>query len=393
MPHTIGAFSRTVAALIFLSSLALFCIGTVAIKKDAVSLQEKRSLAPFPAFFPSMEKIPEWTKGFDSYIQDHFVFRDKLIAINALLRLRLFNVNKSSNWIVLPGKDGWLFYLGDWAIHNYLKKPSAEDEEAVRLWARVLSFRQSLLAKKGANYLVVIAPNKEDLHPEYFPERFVQRRGTTMLELFRRQMKGSQEHSHLLDLTEPLLQAKKTAQVYFKTDTHWNNRGAYVAYRAIMERIQLWHPEATALQEEQFAILKNSFGGDMVLIMGLSGIVAEPNEIWRAKQPCANPKNTLIKIEGLPEEKSLKKNGCQTGAPLRVLVIADSFAEGMRKFLNETFQQVVYSRETPFQFLYHFMDEYQPDLVLDLRVSRNLPKVMTPNQEEEAALRQTEKKQ
>lgn len=384
MPPKVKNFIQGAVAIFFTAALAVFCIGTVSTEKEDISLQEKRQLAKFPKFIPTIAKLPEWTKAADAYVQDHFLFRDKLIAGNAFLRLWLFNTNKSQNWIVLPGKDGWLFYLGDWAMHNYLRIPSAEDKETVRAWERTLVFRQQLMAGKGAEYLVAIAPNKEDLHPEYFPERFSNRRGTTMLELMRRHMNSSLAASYFLDLTEPLQQAKQAGQIYFKTDSHWNDRGAYAAYRAIMERIQHRHPAAAALPEERFLrrIEPNSFGGDLVLAMGLTGLLTETQETWETAQPCSSPKNIILTPAEQPEGRTLEKNGCPTGQPLRLLVISDSFIDGMRQFLNETFQQVVYSREMEFPLLRNFIDEYQPDIVLDLRVARNLPKVMSPGQDE-----------
>jgi hypothetical protein len=359
--------------------------GSILHKNDAVSLQEKRKLAQFPEFFSKLSEIPEWTKSVDAYFQDHFLFRERMIFLNSILHLSLFNINKSKNWIALPGKDNWFFYIGDWALHDYLRKPSVGDEERVRSWERTLIFRQQLLAQQKAEYLVAIAPNKEDIYPEYFPERFVRRRGTTMLELMEQRMKKSLVDSHFLNLTGPLRQAKDMGQIYYKTDSHWNDKGAYVAYRAIMERIQKWHPEAKALAEDQFTttVFEDSRGGDIVLAMGLNKFLTESDEKWQIKKRCADLKGKKFTPKGVPKGESLKKNGCPTGIPLRVLIICDSFGEGVMKFFDETFQSVVYSREVPLSLLRSFTHEDSPDIVIDLRVARNLSKVMSPGQGEE----------
>ncbi|MCI5149697.1 MAG: hypothetical protein D3916_09975 [Candidatus Electrothrix sp. MAN1_4] len=270
-------------------------------------------------------------------------------------------------------------------MHNYLRKPSIEDKDKVRSWERTLAFRQQLLAKKNADYFVVNAPNKEDVYPEYFPERFVHRRGTTMLELMEQKMSNRPVGSHFLDLTGPLRQAKNTGEIYYKTDSHWNDKGAYTAYRAIMERIQQWHPYAKALADDQFTsnFFKDSYGGDIVLAMGLNKFLTESNEKWQIKERCASLESEIFTPEGMPKEKSLEKSGCPTGIPLRVLIISDSFGEGIKKFFNETFQSVFYSREVPFPLLHSFVYKYQPDIIIDLRVARNLAKVMSPGQGEE----------
>ena len=151
-----------------------------------------------------------------------------------------------------------------------------------------------------------------------------------------------------------------------------------------MKSIQQRRPTAAVLPEERFLrrVEPNSFGGDLVLAMGLTGLLTETQETWETAQPCSSPKNIILTPAEQPKGRTLEKNGCPTGQPLRLLVISDSFIDGMRKFLDETFQQVVYSREMEFPLLRNFIDEYQPDIVLDLRVARNLPKVMSHGQDE-----------
>jgi len=38
----------------------------------------------------------------------------------------------------------------------------------------------------------------------------------------------------LIDVRRELIEAKKNQQVYYKTDTHWNQRGAFVGYSKII---------------------------------------------------------------------------------------------------------------------------------------------------------------
>lgn len=385
MVPAFGRFSRHLSAVCFLITLLVFMVGSVLHQGDTVSLQEKRKLAQFPTLFSTFSEFPQWKKSIDAYFQDHFLLREKMIFFNSILHLSLFHINKSKNWIVLPGKEHWLFYIDAWVLLNYLHRPSAKDEETLHSWERLLIFRQKLLAKQNADYLVVISPNKEDVYPEYFPERFVSRRGTTLPELMGRKMNNSPASTHFLDLTRPLQQAKKTGQIFFQTDSHWNDRGAYAAYQAIIDRIQQWHPRVNALAKDQFIpdTLENSFDGDLALAMGLNEFLTESDENWQVRKRCAAPENEIFTPKGLPEGKSLQKNGCRTGIPLRILIISDSFGHGMMKFFNETFQNVVYSREVPFPLLHSFLYEYHPDIVINLCVARNLVKVMFPGRNEE----------
>lgn len=375
-------FARTALSIIFLLVLALFFLGTIFSEKKAVSQQEKRPLARFPNFSRTATSLTDWPKSLTAYLKDHLFQREKLVFLNSLMRVKLFR--RSPHFVVLAGEEGWYFYMGDWALHDYLGKSGKTDADSTRARENLITLRQQMLQKLGANYLVAIAPNKESLYPEFLPGRFAGTAGTTMLEAMNTRMHDSPMTDHFLDLGETLRQAKTTGRIYFKTDSHWNPRGAYFAYRAIIERIREWYPEVVPLPEDRFDKRPRDIftGGDLVLVMGLSGGIFEEAEDWDVLHPCAKPENGTITSQTLPPGQSLTANGCPAGAALRVLVISDSFGEGLKEYLSETFQDVIYSHDLSLSELRSFITESRPDLVLELHVGRNLSKVMSPGQDE-----------
>ncbi len=149
--------------------------------------------------------------------------------------------------MAMAGEPGWYFYLGDWALHDFMRQPEINDAALVASWENLIAHRQAKLKKLGAEYLVAIAPNKESLYPEYLPERIRERAGTPILAVMAARMQGSPLSDHFINLQEPLSQAKSKELLYYQTDSHWNSRGAYVAYRAILTRMQLWYPQIVPL--------------------------------------------------------------------------------------------------------------------------------------------------
>ncbi|EKD35730.1 MAG: alginate O-acetyltransferase [uncultured bacterium] len=375
-------FARTALSIIFLLVLALFFLGTIFSEKKAISQQEKRPLARFPSFSGTATSLTAWPKSLTDYLKDHLFQREELVFLNSLMRVKLFR--RSPHFVVLAGEEGWYFYMGDWALHDYLGKSGKTDAESTGSWENLIALRQQMLQKLGANYLVAIAPNKECLYPEFLPARFNGKAGTTMLEAMNTRMHDSPMSDHFLDLGETLRQAKTTGHIYFKTDSHWNPRGAYFAYRAIIERIRQWYPEVVPLPEDRFDKRPgmSTTGSDLVLVMGLIGGISEEVEDWDVQRPCAEPEDRIITSKTLPAGQSLTANGCPAGAALRALVISDSFGEGLHDYFSETFQDVVYSRDMTLPDLQSFITEYRPDIVLDLRVGRYLPKVMSPGRDE-----------
>jgi len=68
------------------------------------------------------------------------------------------------------------------------------------------------------------------------------------------------KHSRVevLDLRAPLREASRREEVYFPLDTHWNDRGALEAYRAVCGRLKAWFPEIEPLGSGIFAFGKGS---------------------------------------------------------------------------------------------------------------------------------------
>jgi hypothetical protein len=375
-------FIQVALAFFFLMFLVIFSFGTILSPKKDISQQEKRQLAPFPQFSWTMSSLTTWPRSMDEYLKDHSFHREELVFLNALLRVKIFH--RSPTFLVLAGREDWYFFMADWALHDYLGLSGKTDAELTHSWEQLIGLRQQRMHTMGGNYLVAVAPNKECVYPEFLPDRFIGKAGTTMLDALKKRMHDSPMADHFLDLGDPLRQAKTTGLVYFKTDSHWNDRGAYFAYRAIIDRMRRWYPEIVPLAEDRFDKRpgENPSGGDLIGLMGLRGAIPEKEEGWFIQHPCAKPKDQSIISEMFPSGGSLQANGCPSGAALHMLVISDSFGPGLRYYLSETFQYVVYATELSFPDLQNYITQYRPDIVLDLRVGRYIPKVMSPGPDE-----------
>lgn len=384
MAMTCGkTFAQTAVIVNFLLVIALFFFGTIFSEKKEISQQEKRHLAELPKWSRTFTSLADWTKSLNSYLNDHFFRREDLVFWGALPRVKLFFRSPTS--FVLVGEEGWFFLTGEKALDDYLGRSDMTGVETMAGWERLLALRQQRLQELGAHYLVAVAPNKESVYSEFLPERIKNNRGTTMLEAFLARMRHSPMAHHFLDLSAPLLKAKETGRIYFMTDSHWNGRGAFFAYLAIIERIRHWYPEITPIPEDRFDKRpgENPSGGDLVRMMGLIGALPEKNEEgWVLRQPCAEPENRAVVSDMLTAGQPLEENGCPTGFPLRVLVISDSFGYELCDYFSETFQNVVYSFHPRFPELQGFIGKYRPHIVVDLRVGRYLPLLMTPGPDE-----------
>ncbi len=136
---------------------------------------------------------------------------------------------------VLVGRDGWLFLGDDYTpVLNNTQGITGVEVSAAAIAGSIqeLKDRQRWLTDKGIMALLVIAPNKKSIYSENLPA------GTAAPE-----PDGTDDFVtaarvaglNLLDLRARLLAAKTASEpTYYKTDRHWNNLGAYLAYRDTM---------------------------------------------------------------------------------------------------------------------------------------------------------------
>src|SRR5439155_8847555 len=70
------------------------------------------------------------------------------------------------------------------------------------------------------------------------------------------------------DLRDDLRRAKANERVYQRTGSHWNERGAFVAYQRVIEALRPWYPELSALPREAFEdAVEEGPGSDLARMM------------------------------------------------------------------------------------------------------------------------------
>ena len=100
---------------------------------------------------------------------DHAAFRNQFMTLNAAFNYRLFGTVQSSE--VLLGREEWLFYK------NVSDSRSLDDYQGLNPYspaqldqiAADLSALQQLLAQRGVQLVLLVAPNKEGVYSEYMP--------------------------------------------------------------------------------------------------------------------------------------------------------------------------------------------------------------------------------
>ena len=327
--------------VLFLVTLALPGLATLAGVDAGLTRGENRDLAPAPTLAFTWAAIAAVPTAFTNYFQDHFAFRGRLVRWQAAFRLLVLRVSPSPT--VLRGKDGWLFYRDDGALEDYLNQSPLSPEDLDE-WAATLQHTRDWLAQRGITYLFVIAPDKHQVYPEFMPET-IQRTAATS--------RTAQLVAHLrahttvpvLDLLPAMLAAKQEARIYHRTDSHWNDLGAFVAAQAILGRLREGSGgrlPGLAPGDRRDFIRSDARGPglDLATMLGIESWLHEDDLRMRARQPeyrVVEPEHPdPANIEG-----RLATAHPRADLP-RAVVFRDSFGSALVPFLSEHFSRALY---------------------------------------------------
>ena len=246
----------------------------------SMRLAESRSLNKAPEWPTTRHQVATFAQQYERYWNDSFGFRRLLIRCNSWAQ---YQFGVSSTPLAVIGKKGWLYYAGDSSMEAYQGLTSLSTS-VLEAWRIQLEARENLMLSRGGHFLFVVAPNKQTTYSDEVPDRYVRSPSTLTDQL----VEYLALHSKLkiLDLRQPLNAAKAKGEVFWRTDSHWNDRGMYVGYVEVLNRLRQWYPRLVPLREADFGqVASGDFSGDLSALLGLVGIAIEKRVDWNPKRP------------------------------------------------------------------------------------------------------------
>src|ERR1700678_594375 len=158
----IRRYRRYRPVLIFLLLATPLLAGFVMPESAQEILKEKRTRAPAPSL--TLDAFAGWPKQADAYLGDRFGLRTQMIRLHANLAKRWLG---EGNDLVLVGRHGRLFYLGDVSVQQSagLVRRDAQVTET----ADFLATMRDALSQRGARLLVASPPNAATIYQDDLP--------------------------------------------------------------------------------------------------------------------------------------------------------------------------------------------------------------------------------
>jgi hypothetical protein len=311
---------------------------------------ENRPLAAFP------DKLTKnITVELQDYFSDNFGLRTTFISLNSLLYYNL--LHESSNAKVIAGKDGWLFFKD--TIGDYTGTAALSESGIHRIY-RTLHQMSEYLKSRNIRMYFTVAPNKNSIYGEYMPGRYTKRKTVSNLEVLENIL--IKNDFPYIDIHNALLSGKTIGQLYHKKDTHWNNRGAYIAFAKIAEALG---KNVQNIEELQYTTAKDYFGDLQKMLTPAFKIYDE--QIYLKTDYTFTYTKHMKSFDDLVIETS-------SSGEKNLVMLRDSFAVSLIPLFSGVFQNAAYLRQFPYDLT--AAAAYEPDYMVIEIAERNLPTLL-----------------
>lgn len=358
------------------------------ISHETVSVQENRNLAVYKPLVDGGKINYNFGRDFESWFNDHFNSRDFFIDLNSKLS-RLLD-RKLKNATAMAGKDNWLFTKRWNSVETFQNKNLYSNEELLEIKENLEAVNK-WAAKNNIKFYVMINPDKERVYPEFYPEEFKPVRDLSRIEQVAQYIKNN-VNVPLVFVYDELLKAKKDHILYYKTGTHWNHRGSFVAYTQLMNRIKQDFPSLYVMKEKDFNIKPVLEADvDIASALGVNAYNTFPKEDltydkFEVKNPHTSSKHTFLDEERRIETYDYVNT--DKSKKLRGVIYGDSFVLRMNWYMAESFARFQhiytgYGRMFDVSFMAEDIKQIKPDIFVIQTTERLLDRLKQLNAPED----------
>ena len=285
--------------------------------------------------------------GFDTWLNQHIGLRGCFVRTANQINYSLFReLPKRSGTQVLMGRAGFLYEMAYVDAYNHKGRSRSAEMNNISLSTRRL---QDRLAADGIAFLLVIAPSKAEIYPEYLPESADVAGRTNRLSNYQNLLYYLRRDGvNLVDAHDRFQQWKLepgAPQLFSKGGTHWNQYGAARVVSEIAGRLR----ELTGKDLPSIRVVGSVTNHTIV---EADNDLGELVNLWSGR-PLAGPQihPVVEKVAGdyLPD----------------LLLVGDSFVFTLTSWMDR--QQLYRKRDTYYYYNRQFSYPEATDAALDKR--------------------------
>ena len=282
--------------------------------------------------------------------------RTKLIAFNTELTSLLTGGTYIESTQVLLGKNDWLFYkteIDGHPIWDYMGINHFSEEQLAEMAANITQTRDYFVNERGIEFYVTILPNKEVIYEEYMPDTIARVNEVSRAEQFAAYMWNNTDVLCVYP-KQALLDAKDEYPLYYKTDTHWNQIGAFVGVQEILKEAYGTHADIDSVS---FRVDLETYSGDLAALAGI-GDKYGIDSVYAFEMESADPAQYRDEV---------------------ALIIGDSFGGFLSTVAKGYYKDVIWINTKMEDFSMELIDEHNPDVIIWESVERYMETFLNDN--------------
>ncbi|MEN3931525.1 hypothetical protein WJT86_10700 [Microvirga sp. W0021] len=295
---------------------------------------------------------------------------------------------------VYIGKEKWL-YLAD---PNIPMDPTTVKRNGLSA-VNVANFSRAFIAlttwdewfkQHGVKeFKLMVGPDKESIYPEYQPDWAApaQRQLSDIIPQIMTPAKYVDLYPALRAAKQAYAKANDPQLVYYRTDTHWNELGAWTAYEALGANLKKTQPDLVWLKPELGEVEKvlEKEGGDVSTIIYVDKIIKDKEVLLRFHSDFKAESQYLNYLTGEPHPENSPNIKYPPRTPTliktanalnhkKVLWLHDSFGILMQAYMEATFSEVlhIHPQFANSGMITALVKDFKPDYVLITTVERQL---------------------
>lgn len=315
----------------------------------------------------------QFTESFTKFYDKNFKGRDYYYNLYTKLMIDFFGTSPIDE--VSLGKSKWLFLGSSSALKDYLNISRLGPSEINEIKDQ-LEDNKGFLDSLSIKYLVVVVPNKHSIYTEYLKDRFFQNETPSNLEMLDSTLQC--RSVPFLNLTSALhIEKDKTFDLYYNSDSHWNDFGAYIGFKNIVKslnKIGIDKVKESCYSQIKFKNVVNYYNNDLSEMLlridayRCNATIIDTSSVYFTIKEDLKPTNVPKQFYHRPEWYSLQS--VNSSKPYYLMIFRDSFTSHLQRYFSNAYGKCWYIWEPQIDKIKILVE--RPDVVLQIIVERNL---------------------
>lgn len=340
-------------------------------ERDRVSDDENRYYANFPAIWVENSWNKNFSVEFDNWISDNAKFRTLYKSFLMNMEYNFFRHLEMDGVKIAENND--IFDTTKERVDLFQGRDLFGEDE-LSLFGQNLHDLQEKIESQGMAFYYLQCHDKATMEAIHYPKGAIQ---------YNTVHKGEQVEQYLLEhgkinvipVFDVLKEANTKRPMYYQyvDFVHWNDEGAYLGYRAIIEKMKSRFPSLRELEESDYKIEVSNISRNY------SGLEYPYQETWNGMMVgAARAEETEIMFNDSLYYKEHTHYFQNSQKDIRLLMINDSFGRMfLKNSLAESFGELLTVDLSNLQQIDWIIEQYKPDVVLLECVEINLDNVFS----------------